>query len=233
MKLFDLSAVPDDEERFPKFMESVRAEFEVDYVSYAATSPSIEVMHIFTTYPETWKAHYNTEGLHQFDPALLVARRSIAPVDWARLPREAGFRRVFEDAQDFGLPISGLTIPVRGPFGDCGLFSVACSGPAEHWDAQRRRIINGLQSAAVHIHDTVMQNALLARTLRQPALSTREIETLKWTAAGKTQQDIGDILAISHRTVEVHLRSAREKLHALTTPQAVARAVGMGLIQPD
>lgn len=233
MRLFDLSRAPDNEERFPRFMETVQEEFSVDYVSYAATIPSSEGMHIFTTYPESWKRHYNTEGLHRFDPALLMASRSIAPVDWARLAPEAGFRRVFDDARDFGLPISGLTIPVRGPFGDCGLFSVAsrCSGP--EWQALRRRIITGLQSAAVHMHDSVMQTTLLARTLGHPALSSREIETLKWTAAGKTQQDIGDILSISSRTVEVHLRSAREKLHALTTAQAVARAVGLGLVHPE
>ncbi|WP_366944699.1 LuxR C-terminal-related transcriptional regulator [Planktotalea sp.] len=44
--------------------------------------------------------------------------------------------------------------------------------------------------------------------------------------------DIGVILTISSRTVEVHLRSARSKLSALSTPQAVGRAIGMGFIQP-
>ncbi|PKP61675.1 MAG: LuxR family transcriptional regulator, partial [Alphaproteobacteria bacterium HGW-Alphaproteobacteria-8] len=48
----------------------------------------------------------------------------------------------------------------------------------------------------------------------------------------KSQQDIADILAISHRTVEVHLRSARHKLYALTTAQAVGRAISLGLIYP-
>jgi DNA-binding CsgD family transcriptional regulator len=70
------------------------------------------------------------------------------------------------------------------------------------------------------------------RSLRFPALSTREKEILQWIAAGKSQQDVADILSISQRTVEVHLRSGREKLYALTTPQAVGRAIAMGLIYP-
>jgi DNA-binding CsgD family transcriptional regulator len=70
------------------------------------------------------------------------------------------------------------------------------------------------------------------RTLRQPKLSSREIEILQWVAAGKSQQDIGDILLISSRTVEVHLRSTREKLCTISTAQAVGRAVSLGLIQP-
>jgi DNA-binding CsgD family transcriptional regulator len=72
----------------------------------------------------------------------------------------------------------------------------------------------------------------LVSALGYSALSTREKEVLQWTAAGKLQQEIGDILSISHRTVEIHLRSAREKLGALTTVQAVGRAIGMGLIHP-
>ena len=93
-------------------------------------------------------------------------------------------------------------------------------------------IIGGLQAAAVHLHDAVIQSDPLTRMLNSPNLSTREKEIMQWIAAGKSQQDIGDILNISHRTVEVHLRSARQKLHALTTPQAVGRAINLGLIYP-
>ncbi len=82
------------------------------------------------------------------------------------------------------------------------------------------------------MHDMVIQADPLTRMLNTPSLSTREIEILQWTAAGKSQQDIGDILSISHRTVEVHLRSARQKLNALTTPQAIGRAINLGLIYP-
>ena len=65
------------------------------------------------------------------------------------------------------------------------------------------------------------------------AVEARETEILQWIAAGKSQQDIADILTISHRTVEVHLRSARTKLNALTTAQAIGRAIGLGLIYPE
>jgi DNA-binding CsgD family transcriptional regulator len=45
--------------------------------------------------------------------------------------------------------------------------------------------------------------------------------------------DVGDILSISARTVEVHLRSAREKLCTISTAQAVGRAVSLGIIHPS
>jgi len=93
-------------------------------------------------------------------------------------------------------------------------------------------VLSDLQGAAVSLHDTVMQSDTLGRALHRPHLSEREREVLQWTAAGKSQLDIGDILSISTRTVEVHLRSARSKLSALTTAQAVGRAIAMGFIDP-
>ena len=121
---------------------------------------------------------------------------------------------------------------MRGPYGEIGMLSVTRDCPESKWDKLTSHIITDLQSAAVHIHDTVMQSDALSHVLRHPVLSSREVEILQWVAAGKSQQDIGDILSISHRTVEVHLRSSREKLYALTTSQAVGRAIGMGLIYP-
>ena len=66
----------------------------------------------------------------------------------------------------------------------------------------------------------------------RPTLSLRAVEVLQWTAAGKTQQDIGDILTISLKTDEVQPRSARTKLSALTTAQAVVLGISLGFIDP-
>jgi DNA-binding CsgD family transcriptional regulator len=43
---------------------------------------------------------------------------------------------------------------------------------------------------------------------------------------------IGDQLAIARVTVELHLRTARQKLGAKTTPEAVARALLYRQIHP-
>ncbi len=112
------------------------------------------------------------------------------------------------------------------------MFSVTRDCSDREWAMLKPTIMRDLQIAAVHLHDSVMQSDQLIRALRFPALSGREREILQWVAAGKSQIDVADILMISHRTVEVHLRSAREKLRALTTAQAVGRAVSLGLIQP-
>ncbi|MHA6347596.1 autoinducer binding domain-containing protein [Roseivivax sp. CAU 1761] len=231
--LIDLSTLPQPETQLREFIDQVCAKHEFSFAAYAGTNPVARTIHGVVNYPDSWKMHYAQAGLHEVDPTLAVARRSVAPVDWARLRGTPQFDRVFSDAHDFGIPQQGLTIPVRGPFGDVGLFSVTRDCPDEEWGLLKRKVLGELQTLAVHLHDTVINTHDLTRTLTQPALSNREVEILQWIAAGKSQQDVADILSISHRTVEVHLRSSREKLGALTTAQAVGRAIGMRLVYPD
>jgi DNA-binding CsgD family transcriptional regulator len=61
-------------------------------------------------------------------------------------------------------------------------------------------------------------------------VSARELDCLKWTAAGKTAWEASVILGISERTVRFHLNAAREKMNCATTAQAVAKAVSRNMI---
>lgn len=230
--LIDLSASPVGEAPLAEFLDRLCDRMGFDFAAYAGTNPVAGAVHAYVNYPDPWKAYYIEHGLHRVDPTLQVARRSIGPVDWRRLTRDAGYDEVFGVAQDFGIGRRGLTIPVRGPFGDIGMLSVTRHGADADWDALVGRSLGDLQAVAVHIHDAVMGSDILSRTLRHPNLSAREREVLQWAAAGKSQADIADILSISQRTVEVHLGSVRTKLHALTTAQAVGRGVALGLIHP-
>lgn len=217
---------------FKRYLERIRDRFELDHVAYAGVNPVSGKSHGYMTYDQEWSRHYLEHRFYEIDPVLIKARHSIAPVDWARLEKGLEFQTVFRDARAFGITDRGLTIPVRGPFGDVGGFSVLRDCSRREWDLLISEIIGDLQAAAVHMHDAIIRSDPLSSVLGAPSLSSREIEILQWTVAGKSQQDIGDILSISHRTVEVHLRSARSKLQALTTAQAIGRAINLGLIYP-
>ncbi|PWE30600.1 LuxR family transcriptional regulator [Maritimibacter sp. 55A14] len=215
------------------FIGQLCERLELDYASYATLNPVSGTVQGYANYPDQWKLHYMSHEMHRFDPTLHMSARSIAPVDWSRFRKDDKFHAVFGAASDFGISAQGLSVPVRGPFGDCGLLNVTRDCSAEEWGKLLRHIASDLQTSAVHIHDAIMRSDVLMRSLRLPKLSSRETEILQWTAAGKTQTEIGDILSISYRTVEVHLRSAREKLGALSTSQAVGRAIGLGFIRPS
>lgn len=233
MELIDLAATPEGHHDFVDYLQRINDRLGIEYASYASANPVSGKVLAFTTYPDAWKNHYMEQGLHLTDPTLHTAARSIAPVDWSRLEHSEAFTNIFSQAHDFGLPDVGLTIPIRGPFGETGMFSVSSSVDPSDWQKHKKTFIADLQLSAVYMHDRVMKSDRLIDVLRYPALSRREIEILQWVASGKTQQDVGDILSISPRTVEVHLRSSREKLNSLTTPQAVGRAISMGLIAPS
>ena len=232
LKIIDLGAVPSTSENYARFIEELCNSLDLDFGSYASVNSVTGSVYGYANYPDAWKAHYMAQNMHRIDPTLHQASLSVAPVDWQRFDRDQKFKSVFYDAEDFGISTKGLTVPIRGPYGDRGLLSVTRSCSQEDWEKLKRHIMGDLQTAAVHLHDSVMRSSGLITAMGYPALSSREKEVLQWSAAGKIQQDIGDILSISHRTVELHLRSAREKLGALTTVQAVGRAIGMGLILP-
>lgn len=65
--------------------------------------------------------------------------------------------------------------------------------------------------------------------LRRP-LTSRQRESLRWSASGKTMQDVATIMDLSVATVEKHLRMAREALDAQTTSHAVQKAVSLNLL---
>jgi DNA-binding CsgD family transcriptional regulator len=61
-------------------------------------------------------------------------------------------------------------------------------------------------------------------------LSTREIECLRWAAAGKSSDEIAIILGISVYTVSSYFKTATRKLDSVNRMQAIARAMRMKLI---
>ncbi|WP_267426278.1 helix-turn-helix domain-containing protein [Methylobacterium sp. GC_Met_2] len=75
-------------------------------------------------------------------------------------------------------------------------------------------------TAITHPHSQAEPNA---RT--RGDLTAREVECLKWSAAGKTAWDISIILSISRRTVEHHLDNACTQLHAVGRTHCVAEAI--------
>lgn len=230
MDLIDLASTPEGQRDYVAHLSKVCHTLGVEHATYFCSNPISGKMHGFTTYPDAWKTHYVQNGLQEFDPTLRSAGRSVAPVDWQRLAGHEDYDRVFRDADDFGLPAQGVTVPIRGVLGETGLLCACATMKRQEWTLLKRDIIGSLLNNAVHLHDTVMNSEPLVKKLRHQNLSAREREILQWVAAGKSQQDVGDILSISPRTVEVHLRSTREKLSTISTAQAVGRAISLGLI---
>lgn len=61
-------------------------------------------------------------------------------------------------------------------------------------------------------------------------LTRREVQCLRWAAAGKTDPEIAIILSLSNSTVRFHLRNASAKMGVTGRAQSVQVAAGLGFV---
>ena len=80
------------------------------------------------------------------------------------------------------------------------------------------------------LHAVLGEHHLNALCPPQPKMSARELEVLKWSAAGKTAADVACILSLSQSTVNFHIRSVITKTNAANKAGAIAIAALRGWI---
>jgi len=84
-----------------------------------------------------------------------------------------------------------------------------------------------LQAFALEFHKVLKSNGQLASHFN---LLDRERYVLAKMADGKTAADIAQELDITVRSIEMRLQSARKKLHARTTTEAIYKAVAYSIL---
>lgn len=125
-------------------------------------------------------------------------------------------------------PAVDLQIPLHKHCGEMAAFEVTF-GPGYVDDRDHATMQGELRILANYFHSHVLR--INGKNVDLSVLiSAKELDCLKWTAAGKTAWEASVILGITERTVRFHLNSAREKLQCTTTTQAVAKAIVNQLI---
>lgn len=67
--------------------------------------------------------------------------------------------------------------------------------------------------------------------LRGLSLTAREVEVMAWICDGKSDWQIGRILAISAKTVNFHVENVKRKCGVATRMQAVVSAIEHGALK--
>jgi LuxR family transcriptional regulator, activator of conjugal transfer of Ti plasmids len=181
-----------------------------------------------------WVAHYLESDYAHIDPIVRTCTDVRLPLRWDETfkaqTRTRFESQMMEDAWENGLR-RGFTIPVHGPRGELGIFSLNSDLSDNEFhratDAKRFEI----QVLAYHFHDAI-QRKLKADKIAPIAvpLTDREVEILKWTVEGKTAWEVGKILKISERTVNFHLQNVMEKFGVHNKTHAASKALHMGLL---
>lgn len=129
-----------------------------------------------------------------------------------------------------GPGLHGLQVPVFGAAGLKGAVSFG-GNRIDSSLAVRLALVSlagGAFAMAERLADTGAQSGAQPESSR---LSPREREVLRWIAAGRRQADAAQLLGLSERTVENHLRRIRHRLGVSTTAEAIRVTVSSGEIE--
>lgn len=215
-----------------KKVEIIASELEFEYCSYVMTVPApITKPHLIwsTNYPAEWRDHYFSSKYMDTDPVVQQTTIEMRPVVWASSAIHEGQRKFWEDAGDHGIR-HGWTLATHGPHMATGLLSLARSDQvitASELDEKEMKLV--WLSHLIHgLVATTLMNKQVPESIYQ--LTDREREVLRWSAVGKTAEEIGRILGITERTVTFHMTSSFPKLDVTNKTQAVAKALLLKLL---
>ncbi|ODP32505.1 autoinducer binding domain-containing protein [Pandoraea sp. ISTKB] len=193
------------------------------YGYYSHRSATQSDFRMFDSYPEGWTPFYNENNLIDIDPIITAGKHSDHLLIW-RDPSLPAAECFWNAATQFGLH-HGVSRLSWGPHGEFGMLNfVRSQEPLSTSEIGSLRL--GMGVIAHYTHEAMSR---LLRPKRPPfdveALSLREREVLLWTAEGKTADEIGEILGISTRTVNFHIRNCLDKTGCRNKVQSAIRLV--------
>lgn len=205
---------------------------DVDFFAYGNSRPGLDNPYWDSTYPAAWMEHYFARRYQFIDPVVLECQRSTMPFAWRFLQnRGEGLSpeqsRLFAEAAAHGLH-DGFTIPFRAPTGCVAAMSFAFRSREEM--ESFATIQPRLKLVALYYHSAIER--LLEVSLPAEELTGLERQCLTLLAHGRTLWEISGLLHRPESDIALHLRSARDKMGAANTTQAVDKAIALGLISP-
>lgn len=178
---------------------------------------------LLSNFPAGWIQTYKARNYIDRDPRVGHCRSSVMPIFWT----EDFFRSapgLWDDAQFYGL-CHGWS---QGAHSE-GVFSILDVARerepigVDEWYEKAGQVL--LLCNLIHMN----QVDELQRGIAALHMSEREIEVLRWSAIGKTAEEVADILHLSESTVNFHARNAIAKLGVQNKVAAIARAAQLGL----
>ncbi|KQP20513.1 LuxR family transcriptional regulator [Pseudorhodoferax sp. Leaf267] len=177
---------------------------------------------------DDWLARYSGERDAATDPAVIWCKTHGAPLVWSE--EISSHRPMLKHGHPLQGPSHGWSVAVRDALGVPGMFSlVRASRPVGADELANKQL--AMQVLALRGHRMLLSDWRARwNTTAGEALTSREVEVLRWAADGKTALDTAAILEIGLSTVRFHISNAVRKLKTDNIAAAVFRALVLGLL---
>jgi DNA-binding CsgD family transcriptional regulator len=208
----------------------LRDHFQIEHLVYHSVN-STGQQYAVLTYAPDWVDRYIREDYARIDPVVQGCFRRFNPVDWKRLDWSGRQTRVFlGEALDAGVGNQGYSVPIRGPNGQFAMFTVSDRKTDDNWAKFTAAYMADLILVSHFVNQKALEIERGTDFYAMQSLSPREVDVLTMLAMGLNRAQAADSLAISEHTLRAYVESARFKLGANNTTQAVARAIAEGLV---
>lgn len=226
------SSSPDD---IMSYLRDVSKAFGMDSFAIAGIplpNERIDPYVLLNDWPMDWFQYYAEQDFVHVDPVIFATKMANNGFVWSealnnkRLNPAA--RRVMNEATEVDMR-DGFSVPIQGV---AGLQAIITFG-AHSVDLSREARAT-LELIAVFAHNrlrSIREEARNQERRTELRITKRELDLIQWCAAGKTNWEIGEILGLSHKTVQNELAKVQRKLNAVNRTQMIAEAFRAGIIR--
>ncbi|WP_229207109.1 MULTISPECIES: LuxR family transcriptional regulator [unclassified Duganella] len=193
----------------------------------------LESAFLVSNYPSEWRAAYDKLHLHAVDPTVSHCLGSSLPIIWQPASFQGERQQQFyEQAASYGLR-AGVTLPVHGRSGEFGMLSFVSDQLQPKAGAGQLELLASVALVRDYAQESARKFSPGKSTAPAVKLTARELECLKWVAAGKSSWEVSRILGRSEATVNFHLANIMRKFDVSTRQQAIVKSIAAGLVAPE
>ncbi len=209
-------------------IECVASRMGFEYIAYGfqsaypVTKPKTSLMN---NYPGHWQEHYVHHQYILSDPTVLHCKNSQSPVLWSDETFSTN-QALWRDAKDHGMRVGWAQSSIES--NGSGSMVTLCRSDEPLTENELNAKESQMRWLVQVAHMSLSRALKTTNSENTQPLTLREREVLKWTADGKSAQDIADILKLSKSAVDFHLSNCIRKLNSPNKTAAVARAILQG-----
>ena len=181
--------------------------------------------------PAGYDDAYVQNRWERIDPVVACSLRATRPFFWSDVVEQTELSeaqvKFIEECK--GLRVqSGVVFPFHGPGHQLDIMSIS-RRTSDVPDKNRIGLLHAISAQTWNRYLELSDEKLFLDSAAR--LTEREQEVMRWCKEGKSRLEIGEIMSISSKTVEFHLRNVMDKLGAKNQVTAVVMAIQRGLIE--